>query len=388
MFGLTNKEVIVSIVKRLEEFNFLKKTNQMLETKLSYLLSKELKLKKSEMKALVIASSIYGLDSSSSSPLFEYFSDMGEINKIIQNQQSNHIEDVNSKTTLPSCILWFVRNIIEIMQNHNLSFFKLSDLEIYAKEKVFHPNVLIAFQKLTMIDDFWKYLKDVNIYDIYDEIFEETESNFTEDDMLKFSEAIAHLIDFRCHYTFSHSYTVANIAYFISEKLGYKKEDCILFKIVGYLHDIGKIGVNPELLEKPGKLTTNEFNHIRLHATYTETILSALNHGPYFNMITKLAASHHERLDGSGYPQGIKGLRFTDEMKIIAYSDVITALTENRPYREGLNTERAFEIIRISMADKIGSKLFEELLPYKYEIHDLIKDCREKCQKLYMDYTK
>jgi HD-GYP domain-containing protein (c-di-GMP phosphodiesterase class II) len=115
------------------------------------------------------------------------------------------------------------------------------------------------------------------------------------------------------------------------------------------LHDIGKLSVSNSILEKPGKLTEDEWTIMKQHPVYTRVILQNISG---FEHLAFIAAAHHERLDGSGYPNGLLAEELPLTARIICVADVYQAITENRPYRNGMAPDEAFGIM-----DK-QSKLF------------------------------
>jgi HD-GYP domain-containing protein (c-di-GMP phosphodiesterase class II) len=144
-------------------------------------------------------------------------------------------------------------------------------------------------------------------------------------------------------------------------------------EIAGYIHDIGKLSVPNEILEKNGKLDPAEFNVIRKHTYYTYAILRKID---ALERIAAWAAFHHERIDGNGYPFHIEGKDIARLARIMAISDVFTALTEDRPYREGLDREKTMKIL-YSMADGALDRSIVELLDKNY---DRVNDIRAKAQ--------
>ena len=108
--------------------------------------------------------------------------------------------------------------------------------------------------------------------------------------------------------------------------------------MAGYLHDIGKIAVPTEILAKPGKLNTTEYLLIKGHAQASYDVLKNVEF-PW--PVADVALQHHERMDGSGYPQGLKGEAILFESRIMAVADVIEAMSSHRPYRAGLGLEQA-----------------------------------------------
>ncbi|MGB9681517.1 MAG: HD-GYP domain-containing protein [bacterium] len=142
-------------------------------------------------------------------------------------------------------------------------------------------------------------------------------------------------------------------------ELGFSENELKLIRIAGYLHDIGKVAIPIEILEKPDILTEEEYNIIKLHAYYSYRILE---HIEGLELINEWGSFHHERLDGSGYPFGIKGDGLSLGSRIIAIADVFTALIEDRPYRRGMDIDEALDNIRsLVRANKLDRYIFSVL---------------------------
>lgn len=175
------------------------------------------------------------------------------------------------------------------------------------------------------------------------------EKSFYSFDVLKdLADLFAKIIDYKSEFTSRHSLGVARTASKISEIMGYDKVICDKMYLAGALHDVGKIAIGNEILEKPARLTDDEFAKMKNHAGYTYMILSKVDG---FEEIRDIAAFHHERLDGSGYPFGKRADELTTLQRIMACADIYQALTEKRPYKDGMDHDKACEILK-DMADK------------------------------------
>ena len=130
--------------------------------------------------------------------------------------------------------------------------------------------------------------------------------------------------------------------------MGFDEETAQKMYLAGALHDIGKVAVGNEILEKPGRLTDEEFTTMKDHASYTYYILSEIDG---FEELRDWAAFHHERLDGTGYPFGKTAADLNTQERMMACVDIYQALTESRPYKQGMSHEKACEILK-DMADK------------------------------------
>ncbi len=160
-------------------------------------------------------------------------------------------------------------------------------------------------------------------------------------------------LEARDSYTRGHSEDVAAIISGLAKIAGESKEDVETMRIGGKLHDIGKIGVRDSVLLKPGKLTEEEFDHIKQHPVIGAEILKSI---PSFSKIMPIVYSHHERIDGRGYPEGLKGNKIHKWARMTAVADTYHALSSDRPYRKGMSQEKALEIIH----DVRGTQLCPE----------------------------
>ncbi len=151
-------------------------------------------------------------------------------------------------------------------------------------------------------------------------------------------EVATTLGEMRDPYTAGHQRRVAEIAVAIGAELGFDSRRQEGLRVTGYLHDIGKIQVPSEFLSKPGKLTSSEVQLIREHARAGYEVLKGVQF-PW--PVAEVALQHHERMDGSGYPQGLKGDAILLEARIIAVADVMEAMSTHRPYRPALGVEAA-----------------------------------------------
>lgn len=146
------------------------------------------------------------------------------------------------------------------------------------------------------------------------------------------------LSEMRDPYTAGHERRVADIAVAIGKELGLDDLQLEGLKVGGYLHDVGKTTIPVEILIKPGKITAIEYELIKVHPQSGYNVLKDVDF-PW--PVAQIALQHHERLDGSGYLQGLKGDDILFEARIIAIADVIEAMASHRPYREGLGVEVA-----------------------------------------------
>ena len=153
---------------------------------------------------------------------------------------------------------------------------------------------------------------------------------------------LADFVDLKSTFTLGHSRRVAAMARQAAESLGLAGADLDAIELAGLLHDLGRVGVSNAIWDKPGRLDVGEWDHIRAHAQVTERVLSVAE--PW-RALARLAASDHERLDGSGYPRGTAPASAGVSARILAASDVYQALVEPRPHRPAHSPERAATIL-------------------------------------------
>lgn len=171
---------------------------------------------------------------------------------------------------------------------------------------------------------------------------------FDFDEIKAIADFFAGIVDYKSPFTSTHSIGVASTAEKLSRYMGFDEETSQKMYLAGALHDIGKVAVGNEILEKPDRLTADEFAVMKHHAAYTYYILSGVED---FDEIRDWAAFHHERLDGSGYPFGKTADELNTQERIMACADIYQALSEDRPYKKGMSHNDACRIMR-DMADK------------------------------------
>jgi len=170
--------------------------------------------------------------------------------------------------------------------------------------------------------------------------------------LLSLIQAISLMVEFRDPYTAGHQRRVAELASSIATEMGLPPEKIDSLRIAALLHDVGKIVVPSEILSKPGKLNEFELNLIRTHVEIGYEILKPIEF-PW--PIKEIIRQHHERLDGSGYPHGLRGDEIILEARILAVADVIEAMTSNRPYRPAYSLDQALEEL-----SRHSGKLYDE----------------------------
>lgn len=205
----------------------------------------------------------------------------------------------------------------------------------YIASVIYHKIVVQNNAYIKSIDDKQKQLERVTLQTI---------------------STIANIIDAKDEYTKGHSYRVAEYSSLLAKELGYDDERVANVKYIGLLHDIGKIGIPDSILNKPGKLNDSEYAIMRKHAEIGGNILSGNN---MINGMDEGAKYHHERYDGRGYPQGLKGEEIPEMARIIGIADSYDAMTSNRVYRKALSNETVIAELKRCSGTQFDPKLAE-----------------------------
>lgn len=238
-----------------------------------------------------------------------------------------------------------VIGVIEIDRS-NFNAFTEEDLKIL---RIFARIVAIAFQRL-------KYYQDLK------------------NTLLDTIEALSYAIELKDPYTKGHSRRVANYSIAIAKAMGLPRERIETIEIAALLHDIGKIGIRGSVLNKPSRLTKDEYEEIMKHPVLGEELVKRIRN---FKHIAIIIRHHHEFYGGGGYPDGLKGEEIPLESRIIAVADAFDAMTSDRPYRKALSVKRALEILEKNERKqwdpkivKIAVKVFKELFSEELENED------------------
>lgn len=162
------------------------------------------------------------------------------------------------------------------------------------------------------------------------------------EDLRPLTRAMMRIVDSKSHATYMHSEGITVQALRLCDHLGVTGEQRTMVEIAAHLHDLGKLRVPNAILDKPADLTDEERRQIQLHAVFTRELLA---HVPELSTIARWAGQHHETLDGSGYPDGLRAADLDFEARLISVADLYQALTEKRTYRTPAGHRRAMEIL-------------------------------------------
>jgi HD-GYP domain-containing protein (c-di-GMP phosphodiesterase class II) len=219
----------------------------------------------------------------------------------------------------------------------------------------FDPRLVSALKRTRRDAAFWRSLPAGDL-----SLWEPPERRLTADDAYldRIADAFAGVVDAKSPWTYRHSDRTCMIAMSIAALLGRDERELGEMRRAALLHDVGKLAVSNRILDKPARLTEDEYAVVRRHPLHTASILQRT---PGFSGLAPLAGAHHERLDGSGYPHGLDGGALTVPMRVLAVADVYEALTSARPYRPALSSERALGVMRTDVPRRLDRDAFSAL---------------------------
>ncbi len=223
----------------------------------------------------------------------------------------------------------------------------------------FDPSLVSAFERVAQEPSFWATLSSRDIQDTVVALAPEEQGEFVDEDYLDaVAEAFAQVVDSKSPYTAGHSDRVTLFTDMIAEELGLTSEHRRFLKRAALLHDLGKLGVSNQILDKPGKLDDAEWVEMKKHPEQSRSILSGIR---AFEKLARVAGDHHEKLNGKGYPRGISGDDIALDSRIITVADIFDALTAERPYRGPMPVDKALEIMRGDVGVAIDADCFAAL---------------------------
>lgn len=224
--------------------------------------------------------------------------------------------------------------------------------------KWFDPELVDAFVSVAE-DGFWAQLASDELDTAVLALEPASHSVPLDEDYLDdIVAAFGQIVDSKSPYTSGHSARVALYGDLIAETMGLSPDRRRWLKRGALLHDIGKLGVSNSILDKPGKLDGEEWTAVQAHARYTEAILSRID---AFAELAHVAGAHHERLDGAGYPRGLRAEDIRTETRIITCADIFDAITAERPYRGAVPIDKTLQIMSEAVGSAIDRDCFHAL---------------------------
>ncbi|OHX20614.1 HD-GYP domain-containing protein [Chromobacterium sphagni] len=223
----------------------------------------------------------------------------------------------------------------------------------------FDPELIQAFRSISQDEDFWRQLEADDIEQAVLALEpSQCEVPLDEDYLDEIAEGFGLVVDSKSPFTAGHSLRVGHYADRIAAYLEIEPTRRRWLKRGALLHDVGKLGVSNTILDKPGKLTPNEWVAMKRHAGYTEAILSRIES---FEELARMAGAHHERLDGGGYPRGLTADAIALETRIITTADIFDAINAERPYHPPTPIPHTLDIMRQYLGCAIDPACFAAL---------------------------
>lgn len=289
-------------------------------------------------------------------------------------------KNIDAKTGLISQIIYLADRLSILIANENKNVLTQSN-EILAiinedKGKKFNPKLVAILMKISLSTAFWLNIVTVNKEPIIKHVLGFKNKYLSHQELVEFCWIFIYSIDFRSSYTASHSVGVARVAEKLAQLSKLPDDDCKLMLIAEYFHDIGKLIVPIEILEKTGKLTEDEYNIIKQHTYYTYFFLDSISG---LEAIRNIATYHHESIDGNGYPFRIASDELSYKSRLLCIADIFTALTEKRPYRNPMDKKEVAEIL-LDMADK--NKIDKDIANLTIQNFDILCEYNKEYQKI------
>jgi len=227
-----------------------------------------------------------------------------------------------------------------------LDFQKREEVKHYVvrgKNQYFSPDAVNAFLSFSHKERFWADLSFYNVTEVLNRIAPQITYEYSWEDIIPISDTFMKIIDSKSKFTYNHSRGITEKIKIMSDFYDFNTEKKLKLHIAANLHDLGKLYIPNSILEKPGKLDPFEFSEIKKHSYFTKLALDKI---PGFEDISSWASNHHEKLNGSGYPESLTAEELDFESRLMGVVDICQALTEERPYRKRLTKGEATQIIR------------------------------------------
>jgi HD-GYP domain-containing protein (c-di-GMP phosphodiesterase class II) len=253
--------------------------------------------------------------------------------------------------------------------------------------EMFMPELVEVFLAVSSRECFWFDIVSPSLKVTLSSMVGLEATELDIDELIDLSNLFRQIIDFRSRFTAAHSSGVASCAEALAKLADFSGRECKMMRVAGYLHDLGKLAVPTEILEKSGKLTADEFNIVKTHPFLGFRLLEPVRD---LDVINAWASFHHERMDGTGYPFHHDAANLPLGSRIVAVADVYTALAEDRPYRRGLDQSESLRLLRSmgnegkldmeivsslsEQADEVDSKRLAAQAPAESEYERLLEE--------------
>lgn len=404
MYSVSNvKNVLISLIESIDMYNYLLRNHHSRTASIAYQLGLSYGLDKQRLSNLVLAASVHDIgalhikersqllyiDAINPGPheklgavMLSGFKPFNDICKIIRYHHINYSDIISGKVQKKEvpieCFFLHLADRIDVLLTttpdvSNLQEYVISSINMRFG-KVFSPDLKKTFTPLTSSQEFWDNIDSSYFHEILFKSISGNECKIDEDDLDALAGVFAMIVDLKTPWTTYHSKSVSQLAQNIAKLYGMDKDSCHKLKLAGLLHDIGKVAIPTEVIEKPDLLNSIDYKIYKSHATYTSLILSKI---PIFNDVAKWASAHHEMRDSSGYPLHVSDDEFSIEMDILAYSNIFSSLSEARPYREALPKDEILHTLKEYSATKLSNSIYKVIENNMDELYDMNKKCTQ-----------
>ncbi|WP_430886333.1 HD domain-containing phosphohydrolase [Fusibacter sp. JL216-2] len=394
------KEIVLTFVNAVDIVNPILKHHHRRVAVMTYHIAKSLGYEGEALTNLIIAAALHDigaltvedqtqltrLDVEDPGPherlgalMLSSFGPFKTIANIIEHHHVNYAENIGNRNVHHASYIIHLADRIDILLDPNT--ISINQTMAVTKQildlsgTLFDPDVVKAFVAASEKEQFWFEVDDLTIDHLFQRInLEKLDMDLDDDSLENLVYTLSRVVDYKSKFTIAHSVRVAYVADKIAKYMGLVDESRYKVKLAGYLHDYGKIAVPTEIITKKTKLTNEEFNIMKSHPYYTYQILSNIEG---FSDLAHWASHHHEKLHCEGYPFKPEVSTLDLETEILIYSDLFSALLEERPYRKPLSTDRAIEIIENEFVSSIGSRPLQTLKNHAEEIRNEINRIQE-----------
>ena len=230
----------------------------------------------------------------------------------------------------------------------------------------FAPNVVDAFLEVSSFPKFWLDLKNETIWLALKRHIVPNIQKLSWLEIFEITKVFVSIIDSKSRFTGRHSTGIIEKTEIACDYYQIKNDEKTKMLIAASLHDLGKLAISSSILEKPAKLNFAEMEKMKSHTYYTKLALSQIDN---FDEIREWSANHHEKLNGKGYPEGLNHKDLSFNCRLMACIDIFQALTEERPYRKGLDFNKTFGIMNeMAKNTYIDNDIVEKFIPFLAEL--------------------
>lgn len=283
----------------------------------------------------------------------------GPFSKIAEMVQFHHVPWRNGRgatfqdhaVPMGSHMLCLADNVSVLLDKTQFALSQADDIldKILANSgKTYVPELVQAFQRLAAKEFFWLELASDSLEAILLRRVGVETLELDLKQLCDFARLLCRVVDFKSAFTATHSSGVAASAVALAAKVGFSPRECEVMRIAAFLHDLGKLAIPSEILEKAGRLNDDEYDIMRSHVYHTFRILDSIEG---LDVVNAWGSMHQERLNGSGYPFHRTAHDLPLGSRIMAVADVFTALTEDRPYRKGMTKQHTLDTLNRMVAE-------------------------------------